>query len=188
MPLQKQTQSLKVISSVCFWESLLLNPKGEGWLFGNDVEFYSESFFCITRSSLILYVDIPLACVNLNKTNNSVVFSHQLNRSLATVRAHWQTHLLCQWDRCNLFLTLSPFIPAVTWPCLLWHSLCICSREQIRVLVSVKNKCFSEDYFLIEIRFPIQFNTRLHKKPALAQSKASTMGKRGGMWGGGGNV
>lgn len=83
-------------------------------------------------------------------------------------------------------LTLSPFIPAVTWPCLLWHSLCICSREQIRVLVSVKNKCFSEDYFLIEIRFPIQFNTRLHKKPALAQSKASTMGKRGGMWGGGG--
>lgn len=149
---------------MCFWESLLLNPKGEGWLFGNDVEFYSESFFCITRSSLILYVDIPLACVNLNKTNNSVVFSHQLNRSLATVRAHWQTHLLCQWDRCNLFLTLSPFIPAVTWPCLLWHSLCICSREQIRVLVSVKNKCFSEDYFLIEIRFPIQFNTRLHKK------------------------
>lgn len=174
---------------MCFWESLLLNPKGEGWLFGNDVEFYSESFFCITRSSLILYVDIPLACVNLNKTNNSVVFSHQLNRSLATVRAHWQTHLLCQWDRCNLFLTLSPFIPAVTWPCLLWHSLCICSREQIRVLVSVKNKCFSEDYFLIEIRFPIQFNTRLHKKTSTGTIQGQhdgeerrNVGRAGGMY------
>lgn len=138
VPLQKQTRSLKVICFVRFRELLFLNPKGKGWLFGSDVKFYSGSFYCITWSSLILYIDSPLACVNLNKTNNSVgfFFTPAESQPCCAKGTLWQTHLLSQWDRCNLFLTLSPFIPAVMRPCLLWHSLCICSREQIRICIA----------------------------------------------------
>lgn len=101
IPLQKQTWSLKVISFVYFWETLVLTPKGKGRCFDNDLKFSSESFYSITWGSraALLFTDIfhlfVLILKNLQK--QIVVFSHHLHLEpccgWAQLRAQFDKHL-----------------------------------------------------------------------------------------------
>lgn len=81
-PLQKQTWSLKVISFVCFWETLVLTPKGKGRCFVNDLNFYPESFYSITwggRAALLFtYIFHLFVLILKNLQKQIAVFSHQL--------------------------------------------------------------------------------------------------------------
>lgn len=105
IPLQKQTWSLKVISFVCFWETLVLTPKGKGRCFVNDLKFYSESFYSNTWSGrgALLFTDIfhrfVLIFKNLQK-QIAVFFSPVAVRILSWLGSVkgtvWQTPLLSE--------------------------------------------------------------------------------------------